>query len=88
MRQYHRITLVQKLSYLITQSLPAEISSVDSSPGREQQQTCSSVSSVLVFAKLPGTLSAVRHDSSNWIRKCSDSDVVAKKRRDWAPVAQ
>ena len=88
MRQCHRITVVRKPSYLSSQLLLAEISSADSCPGREQQQTCSSVSSVLVFAKLPGTLSAVRHDSSNWIRKCSDSDVVAKKRRDWAPVAQ
>ena len=88
MRQCHRITVVQKLSYLSSQSLLAGISSVDSHPGREQQQTCLSVSSVRVFAELRGTLSAVRHDFSNWIRRCSDSDVVAKKPRDWAPAAQ
>ena len=82
MRQCHRITVVQKLSYLSSQSLLAGISSLDSHLGREQQQTCSSVSSIRVFAELRGTLSAVRHDFSNWIRRCSDSDVVAKKPRD------
>lgn len=88
MRQCHRITVVQMPSYLSSQLLLAGISSADSCPGREQQQICSSASFVRVFAELRGTLFGVRHDSSNWIRRCSDSDVVAKKPRDWAPAAQ